>query len=108
VRLEVNGIEIDVHVEGPEDAPVMVVHHGGPGVSSAAAIDGGWSPLASLVRLVTFDARGSGRSPTVPPYSHEQWTADVDAIRQHLGVDRIIMAGHSYGGFVSLEYTSPR
>jgi proline iminopeptidase len=51
-----------------------------------------------------FDARGSGASSDTPPYTHAQWAADVDALREWAGVEQIIMAGGSYGGFVSLEY----
>jgi proline iminopeptidase len=53
---------------------------------------------------VTFDARGSGDSDYVGPYTHAQWVADVDAIRASLGAETFVMGGGSYGGFLTLEY----
>ena len=51
-----------------------------------------------------FDARGCGLSEGIPPYSHEQWAADVDGLRQWIGAEKIVVAGGSYGGFIALEY----
>lgn len=36
--------------------------------------------------------------------SHEQWAADIDGLREWIGAQTIIMAGGSYGGFMSMEY----
>jgi proline iminopeptidase len=54
--------------------------------------------------VVVFDARGSGESEGRPPFTHAQWVADVDAIRQWTGVERFVLAGGSYGGFIAMEY----
>jgi proline iminopeptidase len=54
--------------------------------------------------VVVFDARGSGVSEGQPPFSHEQWVADVDALREWAGAERFVMAGGSYGGFIAMEY----
>src|SRR5690606_32086359 len=61
--------------------------------------------LADAYRIVAFDARGSGDSDAVPPYTHEQWVADLDALRANFGDEKIVLAGGSYGGYVALEYT---
>lgn len=34
--VEINGNSLDVEVLGPEDGPVMIVHHGAPGLGSKA------------------------------------------------------------------------
>ncbi|HEY6538319.1 MAG TPA: alpha/beta hydrolase, partial [Candidatus Dormibacteraeota bacterium] len=47
---------------------------------------------------------GCGLSEGKPPFSHAQWAADVDGIRQALGVETVIVAGGSYGGFIAMEY----
>jgi proline iminopeptidase len=65
-----------------------------------------FAPFADRFRVITFDARGSGASAEVEPYSHEQWAADVDALREWAGAEQIVMAGHSYGGIMSLEYVT--
>ena len=104
MKINVNDITLDVSVDGPGDAPVMIAHHGGPGIGSAVQVRPQFMPFSAVARVVTYDARGSGSSPLVPPYTHRQWAADVDAVRAGLGVDKIIMRGHSYGGFIALEY----
>lgn len=102
----INGARLNIEVLGAEnkDAPVMIVHHGAPGLGSHAEPKASFGPFADEYRVVVFDARGSGASEDKPPYTHEQWAADVDAIREWMGVEKIIMAGGSYGGFISMEY----
>ncbi len=100
----INGNRLLVEVLGPEDGPVLVAHHGAPGLSSHAEPRDSFGRLADTFRVVVFDARGSGQSEGNPPFSHDQWAADVEALREWLGAERIIMAGGSYGGFISMEY----
>ncbi|MEU7631275.1 alpha/beta hydrolase [Nocardia sp. NPDC049220] len=104
MRLTINGNELEVEVFGPDDAPVMITHHGAPGLGSRSEPRATFSPFADTFRVITFDARGSGVSEGRPPFSHEQWVADVDALREWAGVERFVMAGGSYGGFISMEY----
>ncbi len=54
--------------------------------------------------MVVFDARGCGRSEGKPPFSHAQWAADVDGLREWIGADQIVVTGGSYGGFIAMEY----
>jgi proline iminopeptidase len=84
----------------------MIVHHGGPGMGDRSDYTTAFAPFADRFRIITFDARGSGASAEVEPYSHEQWAADIDALRAWAGAEQIIMAGHSYGGIMSLEYVT--
>jgi proline iminopeptidase len=104
MRLAINGAELEVEVLGEEGAPVLIAHHGAPGLGSRAEPKASFGALADTYRVIVFDARGSGESSDTPPYSHEQWTADIDALREWAGAEKIIMAGGSYGGFLSLEY----
>jgi proline iminopeptidase len=106
MRLTINGAELEVDVQGDAGAPVMIVHHGGPGMGDRSDYTTAFAPFADRFRIITFDARGSGASAEVEPYSHEQWAADVDALREWAGVEQFIMAGHSYGGIMSLEYAT--
>jgi proline iminopeptidase len=57
-----------------------------------------------VFRVLVFDARGCGRSEAVPPYSHAQWAADLDALRAWAGAEQCVVAGGSYGGFIAMEY----
>lgn len=104
MRIPVNGAELEVEVLGADDAPVLIAHHGAPGIGSRAEPKASFGPLSDTYRVIVFDARGSGESSETPPYTHEQWAADVDGLREWAGVEQIVMAGGSYGGFVSLEY----
>ena len=100
----INGCRLYVEVLGPEDGPVLIAHHGGGGIGSLAEPKATFGTLADRFRVIVFDARGCGLSEGIPPYSHEQWAADVDGLRQWIGAEKIVVAGGSYGGFIALEY----
>jgi proline iminopeptidase len=100
----VNGARLNVEVLGDDHAPVLIAHHGGGGIGSLAEPRSTFGPLSDLFRVVVFDARGCGRSEGVPPYSHAQWAADVDGLREWIGAETIVIAGGSYGGFIAMEY----
>ncbi len=102
--VDINGASLNVKVFGPEGAPVLIAHHGGGGIGSLAEPEATFGPLADRYRVVVFDSRGCGLSEAVPPYSHAQWAADVDGLREWIGADKIIVAGGSYGGFIAMEY----
>ncbi len=102
--VEINGNKLNVELLGPERAPLIIVHHGAPGLGSMSEPKASFGPLADEYRILVFDARGSGQSEGNEPYTHEQWVADVDKLREWAGADRFIMAGGSYGGFISMEY----
>lgn len=102
--VEVNGARLLVESQGSDDAPLLIGHHGAPGLGSHTEPLRTFGPLSDALHVVVFDARGSGASDITPPFTHAQWVADVDALREHFGAERMVMAGGSYGGFISLEY----
>lgn len=102
--VEINGNRLAVEVLGPKGAPVIITHHGAPGLGSRAEPRASFGRLADEYRVVVFDARGSGESEGAGEFSHEQWAADIDGLREWIGAEQIIMAGGSYGGFMSMEY----
>jgi proline iminopeptidase len=104
VFVTINGNELAVEVFGDEGAPVLIAHHGAPGLGSRAEPRATYEPFADTFQVVVFDARGSGESEGNPPFTHEQWVADVDGLREWIGAERIVMAGGSYGGFIAMEY----
>jgi proline iminopeptidase len=104
MRLTINDNELAVEVFGDDDAPVLIAHHGAPGLGSRAEPRATFEPFADTFRVIVFDARGSGESGGNEPYTHGQWAADVEGLRQWAGVERFVMAGGSYGGFISMEY----
>jgi proline iminopeptidase len=102
--VEINGASLNVEVLGEEGRPVLIAHHGGGGIGSLAEPKATFGPLSDLFRVVVFDARGCGRSEGAPPYSHAQWAADVEGLREWIGAEQIVIAGGSYGGFIAMEY----
>jgi proline iminopeptidase len=83
----------------------MLVLHGGLGFDHTyfrPFLD----PLAEQLRLVYLDHRSHGRSgrPPIETLTHEQLVADAEGIRTKLGLGKMILFGHSYGGFIALEY----
>lgn len=66
----------------------------------------GGPALEREVRMVYLDQRGSGRSerPKDPKfYSLELLESDVEAVRQQLGVERLVLLGHSAGTPIALD-----
>lgn len=104
MRVTINDNELNVEVLGDKGLPVLIAHHGGGGIGSLAEPKATFGPLADLFQVVVFDARGCGLSEGKPPFSHAQWAADVDGLREWMGVDQIVVTGGSYGGFIAMEY----
>lgn len=60
--------------------------------------------LAGRMRVIRWDQRGCGRSDRRGPYSLARTVRDLDAVRQHHGLDRMAVLGHSWGATVALRY----
>ena len=110
----VNGVKLFFDVEGKQyvpDGPVMkkkpvcMVLHGGPGGNHYHYLPG-FSPLSEDMQLIYVDHRGCGLSGPcdVTTCTMEQNADDVEALRQYLGLDKVIICGHSYGGMVAQAY----
>jgi proline iminopeptidase len=92
------------HVEVGSGLPCLVMH-GGLGVDHTQfreALD----PLGDVLLLVYYDHRGNGRSgrPPLATLTLARFAADADALRAHLGFERVAVLGHSYGGCLALQY----
>jgi proline iminopeptidase len=86
-------------------APLMIVH-GGPGASHDYFLPY-LLPLAAHNRLIFIDERGSGRSGKLEDpkgYTVENMVEDVEAVRVALGLGKISLLGHSYGGVLAQAY----
>jgi pimeloyl-ACP methyl ester carboxylesterase len=83
----------------------LLLHPGGPGFSGKPFAD--QPELAGERTLLILDQRGTGDSsrPADPSaYDLDQYAADVEAVRNHLGLDRLDLIGHSFGGFVAINW----
>ncbi len=104
--IEVNGVKLvydDSGASGKTRATIVTLH-GGPGMSSRAGDWAAFQPLTDEFRLISYDQRGNGQSEGGEPYSHAQFVADLEALRETLGLGKIVVLGGSYGGFLALEY----
>ena len=77
--------------------------HGGLGLDHTY-LRTAFDALVPDVRAVFLDFRGNGRSTGDADLTMTRLAADVDALRAHLGLGRVALFGHSYGGFVALQY----
>lgn len=88
----------------PDGQPVLYLH-GGPGDGCAPASRQLFDP--SHYRAILFDQRGSGRS--VPRGEWRDNTtahliADIERLREHLGIERWLLFGGSWGSTLALAY----
>jgi proline iminopeptidase len=87
--------------------PVLVVHPGGPGFSTTYL--GDLAGLGDRHTLVMLSPRGTGASdrPADPAaYRLDDYVSDLDALREHLGLEQMLLLGYSHGGVVAQAYAS--
>jgi proline iminopeptidase len=102
--VDANGVMIYYKVLGRGE-PLMIVH-GGPGASHDYFLPY-LLPLARHHKLIFIDERGSGRSQKLEDaggYTVENMVEDVEALRRALGLGKIDLLGHSYGGALAQAY----
>lgn len=109
------------HFSAGEGRNVLVVH-GGPGEPFTQPM-GGLEPLTADFRFHYYDQRGCGESSRPidrfdSPNTYENMQrldrtlglgaqiADIERIRQILGEERLILIGHSWGGFLASLYAA--
>lgn len=100
-----DGHRIYIEQSGQPDGLPVLVLHGGPGGGSSPAMRRFFDP--SVFRVVLFDQRGCGRSePHASVEANTTWhlVADIERIRQTLGIDRWIVFGGSWGATLALIY----
>jgi proline iminopeptidase len=89
---------------GPD---TVVVLHGGPGLSMRYLVDD-LAPLAPSRTLIFYDQRGGGASDLPEParLTAERMVADLETVRQHFGLARLTLLGHSWGGALAALYAT--
>ncbi len=112
----VNGARLYVDIEGaglvPDGAlmrekPTLILLHGGPGFDHAL-YKPAFSALADIAQIVYVDHRGNGRSSGSDPaeWNLAHWGDDVKGLCDALGIERPIVYGASFGGFVAQAYAT--
>jgi proline iminopeptidase len=81
-----------------------LVMHGGLGLDHTYLR--GLDIISDVLDLVYYDHRHNGRSgrPPLESVTHAQLADDAEGLRQHLSLGKVVVLGHSYGGFIALEY----
>ena len=105
-----DGQQIYWETSGNPDGIPAVFVHGGPGGGGGTDQRRFFDP--EVYRIVVFDQRGCGRSlphasaPDADLSTNTTWhsVADLEAIREHLGIDRWLVFGGSWGSCLALAY----
>ncbi|MDO9337071.1 MAG: proline iminopeptidase-family hydrolase [Caulobacter sp.] len=111
LMVPVPGGRVYVRVNGDLKSrrPPLLMAHGGPGGSHAVNLPA--IALAADRAVILYDQLDCGRSDA--PGDPANWTvprfvAEIDPIRQALGLERLHFLGHSWGGTLGLEYAARR
>src|SRR5580765_6789463 len=110
-RIPFHGYETWWRSVGPEDGDAipLLCLHGGPGANWLHLKP--YEALADERRVVFYDQIGSGNSGLEEPHEVSIWrpelfVEEVDAVREALGLDRVHVLGHSWGGMLGLQYAA--
>lgn len=101
--LDVRGISLFERRIG--QGPPTVVLHGGPGAHHDYLLPG-FDALARGRELIYYDQRGGGRSavPRETPVGWREQVADLEELRRGWGLEKLNLAGYSWGGLLALLY----
>ena len=95
--------------DGPRmrEVPTVILLHGGPGFDHSS-FKPALSPLADIAQVVYLDHRGQGRSDSSTPdrWTLDHWADDVKAFCDALEIERPVVMGTSFGGFVAMAYAT--
>ncbi len=99
----VNGVRLYTRRIGA--GPPVVVLHGGPGAHHDYLLPQ-YDRLAQHRELLYYDQRGGGQSPIGrdQPAGWREHVADLDALREQWGLNRVTLLGYSWGGLLALLY----
>jgi proline iminopeptidase len=94
---------------GGEGTPLLLVN-GGPGFDHTYFhTTTAWDTLGRTRKVIFYDQRGNGRSAPLKPGQSctlADQIDDLEALRAHLGFDKVDMLGGSWGGFLSMAYAA--
>ena len=91
-------------VGNPRGMPALFLH-GGPGAGAGAVHRRFFDP--TFWRIIIFDQRGAGRSRplgSLEANTTDHLVRDIEMLRGHLGIDRWLLFGGSWGSTLALAY----
>jgi len=100
-----------VAAERDEGRVPLLCLHGGPGANWLHLKP--YEALANERQVVFYDQLGAGNSAVAEPHDPAMWTPElyveeVDSVRTALGLDRVHLLGHSWGGMLGMQYAAGR
>lgn len=96
-RVPVNGIELNIEVEGTGQ-PVLLLHGLGSSIASLAAER---ALLRHARRVVAIDCRGHGASSKPSAFTIDDHVADLLGLMDALGLERADLLGRSMGSYIA-------
>ncbi|MEP7214793.1 MAG: alpha/beta hydrolase, partial [Anaerolineaceae bacterium] len=116
MRVEVNGVKLFFDVEGARlvpdggvmrEKPTLILLHGGPGLDHSS-YKPAFSQFTDIAQVVYIDHRGNGRSERGDPatWNLAQWGDDVKTFCDVLEIEKPIVLGNSFGGYVAMAYAT--
>lgn len=107
-RTEAGGRPVAYHVIGGGAATPLLLINGGPGFDHRFHhLSPAWEQLARQRQVIFFDQPGTGQSWQVgldDPITIEDVLDSIDAVRRATGAEKVALLGHSWGGYLALDY----
>lgn len=102
-RIRTNGVELSVHLAGPQDGLPLLLLHGWPELAHS------WKPVFPALaqagfRLIAPDLRGFGASDApkdAAGYAIDAVLADLTGLLDALEIEKAVWAGHDWGGIIA-------
>ncbi len=115
MMIDVGGVRLYVDVDGKGlvprgptmvERPTVLLLHGGPGLDHSPFKHGTTYDFTDVAQVVYYDHRGNGRSDhgSEADWRLDVWADDIVRLCDALGIDRPIVIGESFGGFVAQRY----
>ncbi len=102
--------KIYYEVTGSGSGTPLIIVNGGPGFDHRYEhITTAWDQIGKNRKVIFYDQRGNGRSFALKPGQPNTLADQIDdfeALRAHLGFDRVELLGHSWGGYLSMAYAA--
>ena len=115
MKIDIGSVRLFVDVDGkglvpsgPDmvERPTVPLLHGGPGMDHSSFKQGTTYDYTDIAQVIYYDHRGNGRSDRGPQedWRLDVWADDVVRLCDALGIERPIVIGQSFGGFVAQRY----
>ena len=89
--------------EAGEGPPVVLLH--GLSATRRNVVQGSRALVKRGYRLISYDARGHGASSPAPRYEYPDFVADLEAVLEHLDLERAALVGSSMGAATAMAFT---